>query len=958
VGGVSGRRSAAREQANVAVRAEPSTVGTGRARDPLALEVRLLGSLLGQVIAEQAGRDLLDLVERIRRAAIRLRRDDDPTDRDALAAELAGLDVSRAEIVIRAFSLYFRLVNLAEERDRVRAARRRERLERDRPAADSIAGTLADLRAAGASGELDELLGRLRISPILTAHPTEARRRTLLLALRRVERILARLDDHDLPTPEDRDLRRRLREEITLLWRTADLRTVAPTPLDEVRTALAFFDETLFGVVPRLYRLADAALDGPAGSDGEATDADSTGTRPPRIAAFLRWGSWIGGDRDGNPAVTAEVTEGALRIHADHVLRGYEAVARRLAQTVAASVDPDDVARPLVTRLARDAELLPELDRQMRRRFPNEPYRQRFGFMAERLRRTRAFLTGQQAPLTGRYESAAELDAEVVEIQEALVGDGLGRIAWGEVQDFRWQLVTFGFHLAGLEIRQHSAVHRATVAALATNAATSAITAVTPAGGGPAGEGPAGEAAPGVSPAEVIETLRASATVQSRFGEVAVERYIISFTAAASDIRAVTELAAAAGIMGPDGGLALDLVPLFEDAATLETAGEVLDAILSDPAYRDHVGRRGDRQEVMLGYSDSNKESGYLAGNWLIHRAQATLVAAARRHAVELTLFHGRGGAIGRGGGPANRAILGLAPGALDGRLKLTEQGEVIAENYADPGIAVRHLDRLTAAVIRASTADHAAALEAAEASGGPILDELATTSRDAYRTLVDDPGFVDFFRLVTPIDEIATLRLGSRPAARARSGARSAGEPPPRIADLRAIPWVFAWAQARIDLPGWFGLGSALESFAKRRGEAGMRELGRLYRTWPFLASLIDNAELALARADIGVARQYAALASGDEHARRWATIEAEHGRTVAWLARLTGRSQLLEDEPELRRRIGLRDPYVDSLSALQVMLLARLRACDPDDPERDRLLRLVQLTVNGIAAGLQATG
>ena len=944
------RRSAIRQAANVAVRAEPLTVGTGRARDPLALEVRLLGSLLGQVIAEQAGRDLLDLVERIRRAAIRLRREDDPTDRDALAVELAGLDVDRAEVVIRAFSLYFRLVNLAEERDRVRAARRRERSDRDRPATDSIAGTLADLRAGGASGELDELLGRLRISPVLTAHPTEARRRTLLLALRRVDRILARLDDRDLPTPEDRDLRRRLREEITLLWRTADLRTVAPTPLDEVRTALAFFDETLFGVVPRLYRLVDAALDGPAGTDGEAADADSTGTRPPRIAAFLRWGSWIGGDRDGNPAVTAEISEGALRIHADHVLRGYEAVARRLAQTVAASIEPDSIARPLVTRLARDAELLPELDRQMRRRFPNEPYRQRFGFMAERIRRTRAFLTGQQAPLTGRYESEAELDAEIGEVQESLVGDGLGRIAWGEVQDFRWQLATFGFHLAALEVRQHSGVHRATLATLA---------AAEPLGPSSAAAAAVGDAAPGVPAAEVLETLRATAALQARFGAAAVERYIISFTSASSDVRAVLELAGAAGIMPPDGTPALDLVPLFEDAATLEAAGDVLDAILSDASYRQHLRRRGDRQEVMLGYSDSNKESGYLAANWLIHRAQAALAAAARQHGVELTLFHGRGGAIGRGGGPANRAILGLAPGALDGRLKLTEQGEVIAENYADAGIAVRHLDRLTAAVVRASTVDHASALEVTEATGGPMLEELAATSREAYRSLVlDDSGFVDFFRLVTPIDEIATLRLGSRPAARGRAGSRSAGEPPPRIADLRAIPWVFAWAQARIDLPGWFGLGSALEAFGHRRGEAGLRDLARLYRTWPFLASLIDNAELALARADIGVARQYAALASGDDHARRWATIEAEHGRTVAWIARLTGRHQLLEDEPELRRRIGLRDPYVDSLSALQVMLLARLRACEPDDPERDRLLRLVQLTVNGIAAGLQATG
>jgi phosphoenolpyruvate carboxylase len=398
-------------------------------------------------------------------------------------------------------------------------------------------------------------------------------------------------------------------------------------------------------------------------------------------------------------------------------------------------------------------------------------------------------------------------------------------------------------------------------------------------------------------------------------------------------------------------------VPLFEDAATLERAGPILDALLADPTYRAHLRTRGDRQEVMLGYSDSNKESGYLAANWLLHRAQAALAEAATARGVELTTFHGRGGAIGRGGGPANRAILGLAAGSVGGRLKLTEQGEVIAANYAVAGIARRHLDRLAAATIVASSEAHRAALAPLEAAGERLLDELAATSRSAYRALVEQPGFVRFFRAATPIDEIATLRLGSRPAARGRASADRQAALDESIADLRAIPWVFAWSQARIELPGWFGLGSALDAHAARHGTAGIAELSRLYERWPFLSSLLDNAELALARADLGVARQYAALA-GDLASGPWATIESEYARTVGWLARLTGRAQLLEREPELRRRMGLRDPYVDSLSELQVTLLGRLRACPPDDPERGRLLRLVQLTVNGIAAGLQRTG
>ena len=931
--------------------AEPAGIGTAGARDPLAAEVRLLGALLGQVISEQAGPELFVLVERVRRRTIALRRDDDPHERARLDDDLRDLDLGSAEAVIGAFALYFALVNLAEAHGRVRALRRRERAARDGILDDSIAEAIGRLRRLGRTDtELLEAIGRLAISPVLTAHPTEARRRTVLVALRRCGTLLERLDDPRLTPSQDREVRRRLREEITLLWRTSDLRLVAPTPLDEVRTGMAFFDATLFTLAPRLYRVLDEALDPvPARAQGPASDSGRSGTRPPWVRPFLHWGSWIGGDRDGHPGVTAEITEKTLRIQADHVLHGYEAVATRLMQTIAAATSPDRVARPLASRLARDAEDLPETDRQLRRRFPDEPYRQRFGFIAERLRRTRAALTGEPAPRTGRYGGPADLDAELVEIQEALAADGLGRVAWGEVAELRWQLGTFGFHLASLEIRQHSAVHAAALAAIRT------------------GQPPSAEVAPGVSLAEVQATFRGIAAAQARHGVEACHRYVVSFTASAADVGDVLELArlAMAGDNGAAGGTAgaggtggadppvLDVVPLFESSAALESAGSILANLLDDPSYRERIRSRGDRQEVMLGYSDSNKELGFLAGAWMLQQAQASMAEAARSRGVELTIFHGRGGAIGRGGGPTNRAILGLAPGSVDGRLKLTEQGEVIAAHYSDPTIARRHLEQAVGAVLLASTPEHEARLRRAYEIGAPILAELAATSRAAYRALVhDDPGFASFFRDITPIRELSDLRLGSRPAARGRR------DTAPTIDALRAIPWTFAWSQSRINLPGWYGLGSALEAYRVAHGDAGLDGVARLARDWPFLSSLIDNAEMSLAKADMGVARLYAALATGPGDDRRWDAIEAEYRRTVALVGRLTGHDRLLDGSPVLQRSITLRNPYVDSLSELQVRLLARLRALAPDDPERDRVLRLVQLTVNGVAAGLQSTG
>jgi phosphoenolpyruvate carboxylase len=724
-----------------------------------------------------------------------------------------------------------------------------------------------------------------------------------------------------------------------------------PSPLDEVRAAMVFFDETLFRLVPRLLRTLDGALDGPAersGGDataGPATDAGLTGTRPPHVTQFLGWGSWIGGDRDGNPMVTAEITAHTLRIHADHVIRGYEAVALRLMQTIAVQVPASGTQRSLEGRLGRDAEELPETDRYLRRRFPDEPYRRRLGAIAERLRRTRAALTGAAVPTRGRYESVEAFDAELRELQDALVADRLPRTAWGELQDLRWQLATFGFHLASLDVRQHAGVHRAALAAIHQDA-----DAATP-------------VAPGVTVGEVLATMRTIAALQDRFGADACRRYVVSFTAGPEDVTGVLELARRAADAGrawapaepPPAEPALDVVPLFESAAALRRSGAILDALLTERDYRAHLAARGDRQEVMLGYSDSGKESGVLAAAWLLHGAQAQLPPVAHRHGVRLTMFHGRGGAIGRGGGPTHRAILGQAAGSLDGRLRLTEQGEVIAARYANPAIARRELEQLIGAVLVASTPEHESELSAAAAAGGPLLDELATASRTAYRGLVhDDPGFAAFFRAVTPIDELSALRIGSRPAARPVAGAGAA----PGIDDLRAIPWVFAWSQARINLPGWYGVGTAIEQVARRRGRTTLSELADLYRHWPFLASVLDNVEMSLAKVQLGTARLYAGLATADGDDRRWATIEAEYQRTVDRVLAVTGHAALLETSPAVARSIALREPYVAPLTALQVRSLARLRGLPPDDPVRDDLLRLVQLTVNGVAAGIQNTG
>jgi phosphoenolpyruvate carboxylase len=855
--------------------------------EPLRRDVRLLGELLGQVVAEGGGPDLLADVERLRHAVIAAR----DSDREDIAAErlVASWPLERAEEVARAFTCYFHLANLAEEQHRARILRERDRT----PATvrESLAATVAGIRAEQGEERLRTLLDGLELHPVLTAHPTEARRRAVVSAIRRIGEQLERLDDPRCSEPEERDARRRLLEAIDVLWRTAQLRSTQLEPMDEVRATLAVFDETLLSVVPAIYRRLDTAL----------SPADA-GVRPPLAPAFARFGTWVGGDRDGNPHVTAAVTLEAMRVQADQALRALEAAARLVGRSLTADEATTPASAELRRRLAAAQAVAPGRLAGIAQRSPGEPHRQFVLHLAERILATR---TGEALA----YADAAELLADLRAAQASLAAAGAARLAYGELQHLVWLAETFGFHLAELEVRQHSQVHERALAEVRAGSERSAET------------------------AEVLGTLRAMAEIQRRLGPAACRRYVVSFTRGPADIAAVYELAEASGLPP-----VLDVVPLFETGADLARATATLDGMLELPAVRRRLRATGRRAEVMLGYSDSAKESGPVSAALALYDAQARLVEWAKRRRVKLTLFHGRGGALGRGGGPANRAVLAQAPGSVAGRFKVTEQGEVIFARYANPAIGRRHLEQTASAVLLASTrAVEERAARAATAFAG-LAKTMDGAARSAYRGLVESQGFEEWFAQVGPIDELGSLRLGSRPARRGQSR---------RLEDLRAIPWVFAWSQMRLNLPGWYGLGSAL-------GAAPLEELRRAYAEWPLFNVLLDNAEMSLAKTDRRIAIEYLALGRRTDLAER---VMGEYDRTVERLLAVTGHTRLLEARRVLSWAVELRNPYVDALSHLQLRALRALRA-GVSGKERERVERLLLLTVNGVAAGLQNTG
>ncbi|MEU0093754.1 phosphoenolpyruvate carboxylase [Kribbella sp. NPDC006257] len=853
-------------------------------------DVRLLGEILGTILVEYAGQPLLDDVEKLRELTI-------AGDGEAAEQLVASWPHERAEDVARAFTCYFHLTNLSEELHRSRVLRARDRSS-DAPAVSELAQAVEQIAKDSGVQQARALLNGLEFRPVLTAHPTEARRRAVLATIRRISSLLEARSDPRAGDSELSENQRRLVEQVDILWRTSQLRTSRPTPLDEVRSAMAVFEETLFDVVGNVYRRLDDALAG-----------DEAGIKQPVVAPFVRLGSWIGGDRDGNPNVTAAITREAMQIQADHVLRALERATDELgrALTVDAATTPPSAP---VRRILEDARAAnPELIADIETRSPSEPHRQLLLLAARRLAATRA----RDADFG--YPRAADLLHELKVLQDSLVSAGAPRQAYGQLQQLIWQVSSFGFHLAELEVRQHSSVHTKALEEVLSGGELSDQT------------------------EEVLATLRVIGQIQQRFGPEACRRYVVSFTRNAGDLAAVYELADAAMDGRP---IELDVVPLFETGEDLQNSVEVLDNAIQLTRVRHRLTANDRRFEVMLGYSDSAKDVGPVSATLALYDAQARITAWAQRNAIRLTLFHGRGGALGRGGGPANRAVLAQAPGSVAGRFKLTEQGEAIPARYGNAAIAQRHIEQVTAATLLASTpAIEERALAAANrfAVVEKTLDEAART---AYHKLVKAPGFAEWFGRVTPLEELGQLPLGSRPARR--------GVAVSSLEDLRAIPWVFAWSQARVNAPGWYGLGSALAAV----GDVAV--LQDANKNWPLFQVMLENAEMSLAKTDRRILGRYLEL--GDRADLTQQMLD-EHELTTEWVLKVLGGDRLLAGRRVLGRAVELRNPYVDALSYLQLRALRTLRTDDSLDEEQIvRTRRLLLLTVSGVAAGLQNTG
>jgi phosphoenolpyruvate carboxylase len=882
--------------------------GAARHAIPEAMrrDVRLLGGMLGEVLREYGRPGLYEDVERLRALAIAALEEADG-EHLAAAEELVGSFTSeRAEEVARAFTCYFHLTNLAEELHRVRTLRAREGevpLTEQRPS-DSVAAAFTHLAAEVGEDEARRRLARLEFHPVLTAHPTEARRNAVASSIRRITELMSDRDDPRWGPGALEENRRQLLAEIDNLWRTAQLRPSNPSPLDEVRTSLAVFDASLFDVFTRVYRRLDDWLLG-----------EDRGRRAPAAPAFVRLGTWIGGDRDGNPNVTATITRQAADRASERILEGLERVARE----VALELTLDDRFTPPSPELsalwARQRQLSPELTTQAAAASPGESHRQVLLVAAERIAATRR----RDADLA--YAGAADLRADLGVVQDSLVASGATRAAYGNLQELIWRVETFGFHLSQLEVRQHSKVHSQTLAWL---------------------DDPASVAAPAVPPEEVLDTFRAIAAVQARHGVEACRRYIISFTKSAQNIADVYTLAERA-LGSAEAAPVLDVIPLFETFEDLQAAPRILDEMLTLPWVQRRLEQTGRQVEVMLGYSDSAKDVGPVSATLALYEAQQRIAEWAETHDITLTQFHGRGGALGRGGGPANRAILAQPPHSVDLRFKVTEQGEVINARYGNPDIAVRHIEQVAAATLMASApSTERRNAEAARRYAG-LAEHLDATSRERFFGLIHADGFAPWFAEVTPQEEIGMLAIGSRPSRRGLSVES--------LEDLRAIPWNFAWTQARVNLTGWYGLGSALE-------EVGDLDLLRTaYAEWPLFGTMIDNVEMSLAKTDGRIAGRYLALGDRPDLAK---LVLAELDLTTKWVLAITDHTRLLEGHRVLGRAVQLRNPYVDALSLLQLRALRALRDSSRELSETEVAdqQRLLLLTLKGVAAGLQNTG
>ncbi|MFT5201792.1 MAG: phosphoenolpyruvate carboxylase [Candidatus Aldehydirespiratoraceae bacterium] len=890
----------------------------------LRSDIRRLGAQLGDALVRQHGQPLLDRVEQVRAIARNLRRDQASTDE--LAAALDDVGLVDAIHLVRAFTIYFHLANTAEQVhrfDELRSARAQDR---------RFPETVARLQALGHSNEeILEAAASLDLRPVFTAHPTEASRRSILDKLAEISTLIEERGDPRASDSDRRRIDRRVDELVDAIWLTDELRRAQPTPEDEARSILYFLGEMLVDGLPELLEDVDASLNDLGGS---------LGTNVP-----VRFGSWVGGDRDGNPNVTPSTTRGVLEFQRSRALRILIGEVEGLSAELSVGTAVTAVSAELLAQLEDDRDRFPKVTVRFQTLSAGEPYRQRCAVMHERLLRA----VGDSAGL-GAYELPTELLDDLDQIADSLNAHGGGLLANGRVARVRRLVSTIGFHLATLDIRQHAVRHHEALAPLFESigidyaaldrAGRTSLLAEELASRRPL-------APPSHNPEQALELFTVVRDGIERGGEDVMKSYIVSMTQGVDDVLAPAVLAREVGLVDIPGGVArIGFVPLFETIDDLRAIGTVLRDLLAVPAYRRLVELRGDVQEVMVGYSDSNKDGGITTSQWEIHKALREIAAVSEETGIKVMVFHGRGGTVGRGGGPTNSAILGQPAGSVVGAMKITEQGEVIADKYGLPRLAQRNLDLALSAVLEATVAHRVPRNdEATMAEWNNVMEQMSEAAFGAYREFLERPGLVEYFTTSTPVEELGAMNIGSRPARRTTAGSGLDG--------LRAIPWVFGWTQSRQIIPGWFGVGTALETArAAGHGDA----LDQMFAEWQFFGTFLSNVEMTLAKTDLAIARNYVdRLVDPSLHNHFDAVVE-EHDRTVEQLGLLTG-EDLLGDLPVLKRTLAVRDVYLDPINLLQVELLARSRAAGDDD-ERERLQRALLLTVNGVAAGLRNTG
>jgi len=926
-----------------------ATAGRAPNNHLLRRDVRFLGNILGEVLVHQGGRELLDHVEKIREMSKSLRAEFKSDLYQEFVNTIRTLEPGIRHQVIRAFAIYFQLVNIAEQNHRIRRKRDYERSAGEAIQPGSIEHVVQDLKKKQIPiEEIREMLGQMSLELVMTAHPTEATRRAVLDIHKRIAEQVMELDNPTLTYREREKLRDQLLNEVLTLWQTDELRERKPTVLDEVRNGMYFFRETLFDTLPEVYEELERCLN-------KYYPEQSW-----HVPVYLRFGSWIGGDRDGNPSVTAAVTWETIKMQRNLVIQKYIQSIRCLMQQMSFSKTIVQVTDELLSSIEADRASI-ELTTVSPWTNENEPYRIKLTYMRQKLENMRV---ENPSDTLRRYSRPDELIQDLKIIDRSLRHHFADYVADTLIKKLIRQVELFGFHLAQLDIRQHSKEHeQAMNEILAIAGVTPHYSALEESEKIRVLHGLLQDQRPLIGvhadltdgTKETLEVFRTIYRAHQEVGPGCIGTYLISMTESPSDLLEVMVFAKEAGLVRrlPDGTIAASIqpVPLFETIDDLHAAPDIMRTLFELPVYREVLKNAGNLHEIMLGYSDSNKDGGMVTANWELRIALKELTRMAQAYGVRLKFFHGRGGALGRGGMPLNRSILAQPPHTIGGGIKITEQGEVLSSRYSMKGIAYRSLEQATSALLTSAyLARHPDREEAIEAQWEQVMQTISETAQQKYQDLIfRDPDFMTFFKESTPLPEIGELNIGSRPAKRKNSE---------RFEDLRAIPWVFSWTQSRYLLPAWYAAGTAFQAYVQD-DPAKIETLRRMYREYSFFRTLMDNLQMALAKADLLIAREYAGMIKDETIRNRiFSQIEEEYNRTKSFILSITGQTEILDNVPVIQESIRLRNPYVDPLSYLQVELLNELRSLRSQGQDDPQLLREVLLTINGIAAGLRNTG